>query len=335
MFEAISDFLYRLAVSPLWPVYEFLHDGTSRYFWLYCITGFVIAALVHQSYASERTFGDTMFNRDTWASRSALNDYYIVVIGAALRLTILSWVLIKWKPIAAFVVSVLTWLGVTGTVNDSYAFVIGAALTVSLFVVDDFLKFVVHYYAHKVPELWEFHKIHHSAEHLNFATAERIHPAEIVLTTFAVAIGIGVVNGLFIAFFGDKITPFTVFGANVLLVLVNIFGGVLRHSPMWISFGPKVEKWIISPAMHQIHHSDDPRHYDSNMGVSLAIWDRMFGTHYFASDRTEITGFGIGEETRDFRSLKVIYFRPFIRSFELVRDRVRQLLGSPSPTPSA
>jgi sterol desaturase/sphingolipid hydroxylase (fatty acid hydroxylase superfamily) len=156
---------------------------------------------------------------------------------------------------------------------------------------------------------------------LNFATAERIHPFEVVLTSLLIGLTFGVVNGLFIGLFGDTLTPITVFGANVFLVVFNIFGGVLRHSPTWISFGPKIERWVISPAMHQIHHSSDPRHYDRNMGGSLSVWDRWFGTIHIPNGR-EIESFGIGEETKDFRSLGVLYFRPFVKSAELLGARL-------------
>ncbi len=256
-----------------------------------------------------------------WWGKSAQNDYFIVVFGSVLRLTILSWAFLNWKPIAACVVSILHAAGVNGTVNGSAAIGLGFALTLVLFVADDFIKWFMHYMMHRIPELWEFHKVHHSAEELNFTTAERHHPLEIIMTSAAAAVVFGAVNGIFIACFGDNLTVQTVFGANIFMVAFNAFGGVLRHSPAWISFGPRVERWVISPAMHQIHHSSETRHFDRNMGVSLAVWDRMFGTHYSPNGR-EITNFGIGEETADFRSLSVIYLRPFRRAWCLIKGRL-------------
>ncbi|MSP68375.1 MAG: sterol desaturase family protein [Alphaproteobacteria bacterium] len=35
---------------------------------------------------------------------------------------------------------------------------------------------------------------------------------------------------------------------------------------------------LVTPQSHRIHHSADPAHYDTNFGVSLCIWDRLFGT---------------------------------------------------------
>lgn len=318
----ITDICDRLVVGAVIPLLDFFTDPGSRYFWLYCVSGLIIAYFVYRRHKEFGSFRETLMDREVWTSQSAINDYIILVITPMMRLTILSWAAINWKPVSAFVVSTLTGLGVSGSVNDSTAIVLGFALTVTLFVADDFLRWYTHYLFHRIPELWEFHKVHHSAEVLNFATAERIHPIEVVMTAAVLATAYGAINGLFIAVFGDHVTVTTIAGANIFLVLFNLAGGAMRHSPFWISFGPKVERWIISPAMHQIHHSDNPAHYDRNMGGSLAVWDRWFGTLHIPQGR-EVTGFGIGEETRDFRSLETIMFRPFEASARLLSKRFK------------
>ncbi|MEQ1716580.1 MAG: sterol desaturase family protein [Hyphomicrobium sp.] len=320
MLNWINETCVRLAVSVLMPIRDFLTDPTSRYFWVYCATGLAIAAIVHSQRNEARSFRDTLFDRNVWASKSAINDYLILAVTPMLRLTVLSWAFINWEKVRDFVVTMLTGFGVSGSVNDATAITLGIVLTITLFVVDDFLRWLAHYTFHRIPELWEFHKVHHSAEVLNFATAERHHPVEVLMTAALLTTAFGVINGLFIAFFGDKVTVSTVAGANIFLFAFNIAGGALRHSPFWISFGPRVEKWIISPAMHQIHHSDKPEHYDRNMGGSLAVWDRMFGTLHIPRGR-EIEGFGIGAETPDFRSFEVIMLRPFQAAARLLRRR--------------
>jgi sterol desaturase/sphingolipid hydroxylase (fatty acid hydroxylase superfamily) len=314
------------------PYWEFLFDGKSRFFWLYCLTGIAIALWVHVRRRESKPFGDVFFNRETWLGRSALNDYFVLFAGSVLQITLLSWAYVNAKPIAAWVASLLHSIGVRGTETDGTALGVALLLTVALFVVDDFMRYVIHLVMHRVPELWEYHKVHHSAEQLNFATAERFHPVETLLASAGVTVAVGLVNGVFIALFGDHLTPVTIFGANAFLVLFNIAGGVLRHAPVWVSFGPRVERWVISPAMHQIHHSDNPKHYDSNMGGSLSVWDRMFGTIYYAKDPAEVTGYGIGPETKDFRSLKTIYWRPLEQSVALLGKRLRQV-GPPAAQP--
>jgi sterol desaturase/sphingolipid hydroxylase (fatty acid hydroxylase superfamily) len=324
MLDNVLAALTRALEATIWPFYEFLIDGNSRYFWLYCVTGFLISTWVQQRRTPEAPHkaSDILFARETWLSRSAINDYVIMMLGSFLRLTIFAWVVVTIKPFSHAVVDLIAALGVKGQALNGPAILGGLALTIALFLVDDACKFFAHYLGHKVPELWEYHKVHHSAEVLNFITAERFHPVVVIVTTIIVGLGVGLVIGVFVAFFGNTLTPVTVFGANVFLVALNVFGGVLRHSPMWISFGPAVERWIMSPAMHQIHHSEDPRHYDANLGVSLSVWDRMAGTLYLAKDPAEVKGYGIGAETRDFRSLAVIYFRPFTASYAVLKNRI-------------
>ncbi len=329
MLDWLNDIFTRLLIGLAYPIDQFIVNGSSRYFWLYCVSGIIIALAVTDHGRRRHPGERALFDPANWTGPSARADYFILVADPVIRMVLLSWAYFNWEPLAAWIASSLHSLGVTGVATDSTSIGLGVLLTLTLFVVDDFIRWVVHYYMHKIPELWEFHKVHHSAEELNFATAERHHPVEILLGSFGAVLGYGLVNGIFIALFGDKLTVLTLFGANIFLVVFNICGGALRHSPVWISFGPTVERWVISPAMHQIHHSAEVRHYDMNMGASLAVWDRIFGTIYIPKER-DIKGFGIGEETRDFYSLKVVYFRPLIRSAELFAERVKRWRSQPS-----
>lgn len=325
MLDWLSSFCVRLTAGALRPAQEFLSDGGARFYWAYCVSGLAIAAFLYLKHGEAKRFQAELLDKNVWASQSAINDYIILVITPVLRLTVLSWAALNWKTVAAVAVSVLATLGVSGRANDGTSLLLGFGLTLALFIVDDFLRYIVHYQFHRVPELWEFHKVHHSAEVLNFATAERHHPLEVIVTAAVLAVGLGIVNGIFIAFFGAQVTAMTIAGANALLFAFNICGGVLRHSPFWVSFGPSAERWVISPAMHQIHHSEKPEHFDRNFGGSLAVWDRMFGTIHIPQGR-EIEGYGIGVETRDFRALETILVRPFTASARLLGKRIWRAL---------
>jgi sterol desaturase/sphingolipid hydroxylase (fatty acid hydroxylase superfamily) len=324
MIDWLNQTILLSVVGALQPVMDFLVDGGSRFYWLYCLSGIAIAAYAWHKHQEARSFKDALLDKDMWLSASAINDYIIVVLTPVLRLTVLSALLINSEPVSAWVVSSLQSFGVSGAVNDGTAILLGIALTLTLFVVDDGLKWLAHYLFHAIPELWEFHKVHHSAEHLNFVTADRHHPVEVITTATFTTLAYGLVNGLFIGLFGDKLTVTTIMGANVFLFVFNVCGGALRHSPFWISFGPRIEKWIISPAMHQLHHSDKVEHFDRNYGGSLAVWDRLAGSLYLAGDKSTIERFGIGDETKDFRSLGVIYFRPFAAAANLFKSRFKK-----------
>ena len=334
VFEWIQITVIRAVTGALLPLYDFLTDATARYYWFYCLTGLLLAAYAYRRHNEAVDFTTTLLDKRVWLSQSAMNDYLIVVITPVLRATVLSALVLHWNTVSTAVAGALHSLGVSGDATDGTAVALGGALTLMLFVVDDFLRWYAHYTFHRIPELWEFHKVHHSAEVLNFATSERHHPVEVVLTGALLAMGLGVVNGIFIALFGDQLTATTVAGANIFLVAFNVFGGVLRHSPFWVSFGPRVEKWLISPAMHHIHHSNKVEHFDKNLGGALAVWDRMAGTLHIPRGR-EIEGFGIGDETSDFRSLGVIFGRPFVAAARQFRARFSPAHNAGKPSSHA
>ena len=74
-------------------------------------------------------------------------------------------------------------------------------------------------------------------------------------------------------------------GVDLLGFLLNAAGANLRHSHIWLSFG-YAEKWFISPAQHQLHHSIEHGH--GNLGTYLACWDRILGTHIEAKKKERL-----------------------------------------------
>ncbi|MFZ1773759.1 MAG: sterol desaturase family protein, partial [Rhizobiaceae bacterium] len=83
-------------------------------------------------------------------------------------------------------------------------------------------------------------------------------------------------------------------GANLMVVFFNVIGNNLRHSHVWISYGPVIEHVFSSPAQHQIHHSRAQEHHNKNYGEIFSLWDWMFGTLYIPQGREEIA-FGLGD----------------------------------------
>ena len=49
----------------------------------------------------------------------------------------------------------------------------------------------------------------------------------------------------------------------------------------------------MSPALHWLHHSDNPDHYDCNFSNTLTIWDKLFGTFKDESHLKYISGYGV------------------------------------------
>ena len=295
-------------------------NSNSRTYWLFIVASCIVAALL---WRPEKQFPLTarerLWSRETWFSRSAINDYGLIMMNSALLSMLYDGIAPDRESLTAFVAHGASTLLPAVPANITAMTVIAPVLlAATLFLVDDLIRYAVHYAEHRIPLLWQFHKVHHSATVLNFMTAERHHPVALIYTGLAIMAGAATVNGLFLALFGDHLTMATLMGGNIFWVLANLLGSAFRHSPVWISFGPKVERWLISPAQHQIHHSEDQRHWDKNMGGTLAIWDRLFGTLYVTTKTRERITYGIGDETPNHASLAGIYTRPIIESVRML-----------------
>lgn len=169
--------------------------------------------------------------------------------------------------------------------------------TVVLFVSWDLSRFVLHWLMHRIPMLWAFHQVHHSAEVITPLTHHRIHPVESWLYDFRGALVTGVVAGLFYWLFRGSVSDLTLLGVPAFGFVCNVTTGNLRHSHVWLRFPASLERWFISPAQHQIHHSLDPAHTDSNYGTWIALWDRALGS-LIVSDEQPVA-YGIPEDERN------------------------------------
>ena len=186
-----------------------------------------------------------------------------------------------------------------------------------------------HFLFHRIPALWEFHKVHHSAEVMTTFTELRQHPVEILAFMNLIAIATGAVFGVMTYVFGPGVQPFTLLNGNIVLMLFLVTYGHLRHSHMWIPFTGVAGRILQSPAHHQIHHSDNPAHWDKNLGFALALWDWAFGTLYIPSVEREQIRFGVGPTAGEFSTVPRNYLLPFVRFAEHVGRGLRRLAPPP------
>ena len=182
------------------------------------------------------------------------------------------------------------------------AWIVPGAATVLQLLAYELAYWFAHYLFHKIPALWEFHKVHHSAEVLTTLTELRQHPVEIIAFMNLIGLATGVVFGALTYIFGRGVQPFTLLNGNILVMTFLITYGHLRHSHMWIAFTGPAGRLLQSPAHHQLHHSADPAHFGKNLGFALAIWDWAFGTLVIPAKTRQPIVFGMGEENARFRS---------------------------------
>jgi sterol desaturase/sphingolipid hydroxylase (fatty acid hydroxylase superfamily) len=220
---------------------------------------------------------NSIFRKKYWWNRSTKIDYHIYFLNSFLKV----FLFIPYLDFS-FRISktTISWLLKSNhhqmlSLKASYPSLL--AFSILAFVFDDFLRFFHHYLMHKIPFLWKLHKTHHSAKILTPMSLYRIHPLESAMSTVRNSLSTGMSIGVFIFLFNSQFSIITIFGINLFGFLFNLLGSNLRHSHIPLSFGPL--EWIfISPKQHQIHHSSDPKHYDKNFGVSLAMWDGLIGT---------------------------------------------------------
>jgi sterol desaturase/sphingolipid hydroxylase (fatty acid hydroxylase superfamily) len=136
-----------------------------------------------------------------------------------------------------------------------------------LFVVADFIQWNVHRWLHYSPLLWEFHKVHHSVEQMGFAAHLRYHWMETIIYKSVQYIPLSMIGFGLDDFF--------------ILHLVTILIGHLNHANVKITYGPL--KYVLNnPVMHLWHHAKNiPAGSNGvNYGISLSLWDYLFGTAY-------------------------------------------------------
>ena len=236
-------------------------------------------------------------NPRVWKHPSTQTDIKLLLFNSLLKSVLFFFVVVSSVSLANALVKLLYQIFPDHLpFKLSYLVVVGLFSVVS-FIALDFSRFFQHYLFHKVPWLWRFHKVHHSAIVLTPLTLYRTHPVESLISALRRIIVVGLVSGLFIFYTRSMLSAWAILGVNIFDFLFNLFGSNLRHSHVWLSFGP-LNYFFISPAQHQIHHSRAFKHRDKNLGVALALWDQLFGTFYQVQKKESLI-FGVrGERHR-------------------------------------
>lgn len=172
-----------------------------------------------------------------------------------------------------------------------------AIATVALALVFEWSYWLYHWLCHKAPWLWQFHKLHHTAESLSIFTVFRVHPIEVILNYNMLALFSGATTAALWLLFGRDAMPLSLYGTNVLLLVSSILVGNLQHCQLWLHPPGWLGKVILGPAHHLIHHSADPEHHDRNLGNLLSFFDRRFGTYFEPPLERPALNLGIGEPT--------------------------------------
>ena len=293
---------------------EYFINPDKRLYWLYLLSSvFLAVAYFYVTKKNTRVITSSKL----WLHPSAKLDYYYFFLSYFLNLFLLVPYIISAKSVAIYVNKFLyAQFDYFENTIFSYEEIV-LMYTISIFVFSDFTRYWLHRFLHTIPFLWEFHKVHHSAKVLTPITFYRVHPVENFLFGLRYSLSIGFVTGIFIYLFGAMIDIYMVLGVNIFLFIFSLFGSNLRHSHVAFSYGKYIEKWLLSPKQHQIHH--DKKHFNKNYGGYIAIWDRVFGS-LCLSNSVNVLKFGLRKnQMGEYLSLKDLLLRPFINLIKNTR----------------
>ena len=147
----------------------------------------------------------------------------------------------------------------------------------------DLAIYLQHVMFHAVPGLWRIHRMHHADLDFDATTGLRFHPVEILIS---MGIKLAVVAAL-----GPPAVAVLLF--EVILNATALFNHANIVLPLRLD--RVLRLIVVTPDMHRVHHSVDPRETNSNYGFNLPWWDRLLGT-YVAQPAKGHKGMEIGIE---------------------------------------
>ncbi|MFT5050576.1 MAG: sterol desaturase/sphingolipid hydroxylase (fatty acid hydroxylase superfamily) [Chlamydiales bacterium] len=202
-----------------------------------------------------------------WRPQLANDVFYLFFNGhfyALLSAGAVGWAALQMRNLLA-----------AGSLLPEHGFLNGrhfAVQFIAYFVIADFMQWCIHVVLHRVPRLWQFHKIHHSIHTMDWAGNFRFHWIEVVIYRSLLYLPL-----LFLGAPGDVILAVAVCGTA---------WGHFNHSNIDLDIGPLAYVFN-SPRMHLWHHDASTEGgVAKNFGIVLSLWDFLFSTAFWPRDRT-------------------------------------------------
>jgi sterol desaturase/sphingolipid hydroxylase (fatty acid hydroxylase superfamily) len=225
-------------------------------------------------------------------------------IGRFIAIAMVAWIIGWLQPLAPFQTS-MTW----------YWFIYG-------YIVWEFGHFLYHYWGHKVRLFWCLHATHHVPEQMNLSVTHahfflEAPYADAIRTTVCILLGVEPAL-LFLIMFIDG-----TYGA-----FIHVGENIMKDGRMGF-----MNKIILTPSHHRVHHARNPLYMDTNFCNLLNIWDKVFGT-YQNEEKEIIIEYGITRKM-DSGNFLDVYFGEFVALFKDVakapgiKNKVRYLFMPP------
>ncbi len=253
--------------------FDYLIDLITRFHWENYFYGLIAVSLI--VWILEILFPwrkeQRLFRKDFW-----LDTFYMFFNFFLLNLIVL---IALSNSAEAFFNDILGTVGLSVQsfqLFDVKSLPLWAGLLI-FFLVSDFVQWNTHRLLHRVPILWNFHKVHHSVKEMGFAAHLRYHWMEPVVYKSLLYVPIAIIGG-----FDVQQVAIVHFSALAI--------GHLNHANLGWDYG--ILKYIFNnPKMHIWHHAKHlpkERKYGVNFGLSLSLWDYIFKTNHIPSDGRDI-----------------------------------------------
>lgn len=134
------------------------------------------------------------------------------------------------------------------------------------FLLMDLSFYYWHIANHRIPLLWRFHNVHHIDPDLDVTTAFRFHFGEVAMSAAFRVLQVALIG-----------VPAGVFAAYEFAFQANT---AFHHSNVRLPLRVErlLNRMLVTPRMHGIHHSQVQRETNSNYGVVFPWWDRLHRT---------------------------------------------------------
>ena len=237
-----------------------------------------------------------LFPKAVWNHASAWLDVRYFFFHQTFRVVLYEGALMATVSAVVFEKSSTLLLSLSGQSPRLASDIWGLELAYALLAVSlsDFVTYALHFYQHKNPFLWEFHKVHHSPPVMHPLTNYREHPVDNLFYALGNGVAIGLSGSIISYCLGYIPEMATIYGISVFSFLFNSLGYNLRHSHIWLRWPGKWGYVFGCPAHHHIHHSCHPEHIDKNFAFIFPIWDVVFGTFCLPNDNGQVK-FGLGD----------------------------------------
>jgi sterol desaturase/sphingolipid hydroxylase (fatty acid hydroxylase superfamily) len=141
----------------------------------------------------------------------------------------------------------------------------------------DFFQYWAHRAFHRIPWLWNFHAVHHSAQSMDWMSGARMHFLEIILMRSITALPVLALG-------------FAPLAVEIYVLVAYVYTTLIHANIGWRL--PLIHHFLVTPQFHHWHHGAEKEAIDVNFAIHFPLYDRLFGTYYLPKNEWP-KGYGI------------------------------------------